>query len=202
VTLADQDTGVVDGLGKTELVDAGLETALQKVLNLEGKHVIELHAGLVEHTNTDKTANERVTLEEALGVLLVESKERTARMVSIAACAIGGWCYLPGSTTDLGEGQLDAPDLALVAQTILADELQLGVPTETLTNVPDVSGASSRSVAMGVYVQTSRLEGTTGDAVRLGVAGGDHCGWFVVERKSAMRRKSSCSVARTDQQDR
>jgi hypothetical protein len=90
-----------------------------------------------------------------------------------------GRSNLPGSTTDLGQSQLDTPDLALVAQTILADELQLGVPTEQLTQVPDVSGASSRSVAMGVYVQTSRLERTTRDAVRLGVAAVDHRGWFV-----------------------
>jgi hypothetical protein len=78
VALADEDTGVVDGLGKTELVDAGLETALQEVLNLQGQDVIELHAGLVEHTDTDETANEGVTLEETLGVLLVKSQERTA----------------------------------------------------------------------------------------------------------------------------
>lgn len=35
---------------------------------------------------------------------------------------------LPGSTTNLGEGELDTPDLTLVAQTILADKLQLRVP--------------------------------------------------------------------------
>jgi hypothetical protein len=78
VALADEDTGVVDGLGKTELVDAGLEAALQEVLDLQGQDVIEPHAGLVEHTDTDETANERVTLEQALGVLLVKSQERTA----------------------------------------------------------------------------------------------------------------------------
>jgi nucleoside-triphosphatase THEP1 len=78
VALADQDTSVVDRLGKTELVDAGLETALQEVLNLEGQDVIELHARLVKDTDTYETANEGVTLEEALGVLLVESKKRTA----------------------------------------------------------------------------------------------------------------------------
>ena len=78
MALADEDTSVVDGLGKTELVDAGLETALQEVLDLEGKHVIELHARLVEHTDTDETADKRVTLKEALGVLLIESQERTA----------------------------------------------------------------------------------------------------------------------------
>jgi nucleoside-triphosphatase THEP1 len=79
VALADQDTSVVDRLGKTELVDAGLETALQEVLDLEGQDVIELHAGLVQDTDTHETANESVTLEETLGVLLVESKERTAK---------------------------------------------------------------------------------------------------------------------------
>ena len=79
VTLPDQDTGVVDGLGETELVDAGLETALQEVLNAEGKDVIELHARLVEHTDTDQTANQGITFEQTLGVLLVEGKKLTVR---------------------------------------------------------------------------------------------------------------------------
>ena len=78
MTLTDEDTGVVDGLGKTELVDAGLETALQEVLNLEGQDVIELHAGLVKDTDTDQTANEGVSFEETLGVLLVHGEELTA----------------------------------------------------------------------------------------------------------------------------
>jgi hypothetical protein len=78
VALADQDTGVVDGLGKTELVDEGLETALQEVLNLQGQDVIELHARLVEDTDTDQTANEGIAFEQTLGVLLVEGKQLTA----------------------------------------------------------------------------------------------------------------------------
>lgn len=77
VTLLDQDTGVVDGLGETELVDAGLETALEEIVSLEGKDVIELHAALIEHTDANKTANEGIAFEETLGVLLVESKELT-----------------------------------------------------------------------------------------------------------------------------
>jgi hypothetical protein len=90
VALADEHTGVVDGLGKTELVDAGLEAALQEVLNLEGQDVIELHAGLVEHTDTDETANERVTLEKTLGVLLVEREERTAAVSTYQAAIVAG----------------------------------------------------------------------------------------------------------------
>jgi hypothetical protein len=88
VTLADQDTGVVDGLGKTKLVDASLETALQEVLNLEGKHVIELHAGLVEHTDTDQTANEGVSFEQTLGVLLIHGEQLTVGKLS-------AFCLLP-----------------------------------------------------------------------------------------------------------
>lgn len=79
MSLLDQDTSVVDGLGKTELVDAGLQTALQEIFNLEGQDVIELHAGLIEHTDTDETANERIAFEESLGVLLVEGKKLTVR---------------------------------------------------------------------------------------------------------------------------
>ena len=77
MTLTDEDTGVVDGLGKAKLVDASLKTTLQEVLDLEGKDVIELHAGLVKDTDTDQTANEGIAFEETLGVLLVESKELT-----------------------------------------------------------------------------------------------------------------------------
>ena len=46
MALAQQNTGVVDGLGQTKLEDLGLEAALQEVLNLEGvgKHVSFLTA--------------------------------------------------------------------------------------------------------------------------------------------------------------
>ena len=82
VALADEDAGVVDGLGEAELPHEGLEAALEEVLDLEGKDVIELHAGLVEDTDAHETANEGVTLEETLGVLLVESEELTGQLLT------------------------------------------------------------------------------------------------------------------------
>jgi len=82
VSLADEDTGVVDGLGETELVDTGLETTLQKVLNLEGQDVIELHARLVEDTDTNQTANEGVSFEKTLWILLVHGQKLTEDGVS------------------------------------------------------------------------------------------------------------------------
>lgn len=84
VALANQDTGVVDGLGKTELVDTRLQAALQEILNLQGQDVIELHARLVEDTDTDKTSDKGVAFEKSLGVLLVEGKKLTAKNI----CAI------------------------------------------------------------------------------------------------------------------
>lgn len=81
VALADEDTGVVDGLGKAELEDTGLEAALQEILDLQGQDVIEFHAGLVEDTDTDETANEGIAFEETLGVLLVEGKKLTVHLV-------------------------------------------------------------------------------------------------------------------------
>ena len=78
MTLADQDTSVVDRLGKTELVDTGLETTLQEILGLQGQDVIESHAGFIEHTDTDETTNEGISFEETLGVLLIKSEKLTA----------------------------------------------------------------------------------------------------------------------------
>lgn len=36
-------------------------------------------------------------------------------------------CNIPRGTTNLGKGELDTPDLTLVAQTVLSDKLQLGI---------------------------------------------------------------------------
>lgn len=114
VSLSDQDSGVVDRLGKTKLVNAGLQSALQEIFDLEGKHVIELHAGFVEDTHSDQSSNEGVTFEESLWVLLLESQELTS------------------STSNLGQSKLDTPDLSLVSQTIFTDDLEFGVETSGL----------------------------------------------------------------------
>jgi len=125
VALTDQDTSVVNGLGKTELEDLGLEATLQEILNLQGQDVIQLHLVLVQDTDADQAANQSVTLEKATGVLVLQSQELT------------------GSTTNVGKGETNAPDLALVTETVLTDELQL-------------------------LVETGGLERTTGDLVGLG----------------------------------
>ena len=99
---------MVDGLRETALEDLSLETTLQEVLDLEGQHVIETHARLVQDTDADETANEGVTLEETLRVLGVELQELTS------------------CTTNLGQGETDAPDLTLVAETVFTSKLTHG----------------------------------------------------------------------------
>ena len=105
VPLSDQDTGMMDTLGQSNLEHLCLQPAFQEIFDLEGKHVIETHAALIEHTNAHETANEGVTLEETLGVFIVELEELTS------------------STTNFGEGEGNTPNLALVAQAVLSSEL-------------------------------------------------------------------------------
>jgi hypothetical protein len=114
VPLSDEDSSVVDRLGESRLEDLSLESSLHEVLGLEGKHVIESHSGLVKHTDSHKSSDERVSLEESLGVLGLELEE------------------LSGSSSDLGEGQLNSPDLSLVPESVLSGELELGVESGRL----------------------------------------------------------------------
>ncbi len=87
--------------------DLGLETPIQEVLDFQCQHVIEMHAGLVKHADTDETSDKGVTLEETLGVLELELQQFTR------------------STTNLGEDKGNMPNLALVTESIFAGMLHL-----------------------------------------------------------------------------
>jgi len=67
--LADQDTGMVDGFCESQFEYLRLQSPLQEVFNFEGKHIIQFHAGFVEDTDSDETANEGVALEKTTGIL-------------------------------------------------------------------------------------------------------------------------------------
>ena len=66
---------MMNALGKAKLKYLRLQATLQKVLNLEGKHVIKTHARLVEHTNAHKSTNERVAFEQTLRVFVIEFEQ-------------------------------------------------------------------------------------------------------------------------------
>jgi hypothetical protein len=69
VPLTDQYTGMVNGFCKAQFEYLCLQSPLQKVFNFEGKDVIQFHAGFVKDTDSDKTANEGIALEETTGIL-------------------------------------------------------------------------------------------------------------------------------------
>ena len=71
--------------------------------------------------------------------------------------------FIPGSTTNLGEGELDTPDFAFVPQAILPHQFQLGVP---MGEISDMYRDKPNTV---VHLQSSRFEGPTGHLVSLAV---------------------------------
>jgi len=114
VSLADEDTGMMDGLGESELENLGLETAFQEILDLEAEHIIELHAAFIQHSDTDETTQQSVTLEQPAGIFVLKGEELTS------------------SLSDLGQGVLDPPDLTLVLKTIFTNKFQFLVQTRLL----------------------------------------------------------------------
>ena len=53
VALPDEYSSMVYAFCQTNLENLRLQPSLQEIFNLEGQHVIESHAGLIEHTDAD-----------------------------------------------------------------------------------------------------------------------------------------------------
>lgn len=111
VTLTDQDTGVVDGLGETLLVHLGLQTSFQQLLSSQLQDEIEFELFIRQKTITAHASEEGSSLENTLGIIGLEGKKST------------------GSLTQLGQGVLNAPDFALTTEAVFTNELELGVET-------------------------------------------------------------------------
>lgn len=129
VSLRDEHSGVVDGLGQTELEDLGLQSSLEEILGGKSQNVIELHSVLGKNTESNQSSDQSVTLEKSLGVLLVSGKQ------------------LSGSSSDLGQLETDSVDLSLVLETKLTVELELGIETSRL--VGSVGGGGGLGVGSG-----------------------------------------------------
>lgn len=109
VTLSDQDTGVVNGLGKALLVDLGLESAFQQLLCGQLKDGIQFQLIIGQQTVTVHSAEESSSLENTLGVLRVQGQQGTSGL------------------SQLGECVLNTPDLTLTAETVLSYQFQLSI---------------------------------------------------------------------------
>lgn len=64
VSLTDEYASMMDGLGQTQFKDLSLQATLQEILNFQTQHVIELHAGFIQYTNTYQTTQQSVTYKQ------------------------------------------------------------------------------------------------------------------------------------------
>lgn len=60
VSLLNQNTGMMDRLGQTQLEHLGLQAAFQEVLGLETQHVIKLHAPFLQHAGPHQTTQQSI----------------------------------------------------------------------------------------------------------------------------------------------
>ena len=107
VLLANENASVMDRLCESLLENKRLQAALKEIVGLKSEDIIELVLGVVEETILVHTGHQGLSLENTLGVLLIEREES------------------PGSISDLAEDHLHAPELSLVAQTVFSNQLQL-----------------------------------------------------------------------------
>jgi len=117
VSLGDKVAGVVNGFGEPGLVHEGLEAALKEVLKPHTKDEIELVLGLVEDTEAVKAAEESSTLEQSLGMVLLELEELT------------------GGLSHLSQSVVNSPHLTLVLEAILSHNLELRIQAILLEGI-------------------------------------------------------------------
>ena len=125
VALADEDTGVVDRLCHTTLVDLGLEAALEQITISQRQDKIELVLVLREDTNALETTEKGTSLEDTTRVVGVEGEKGT------------------GSLASLGKDKMHTPQLRLVLQAELSDQTELLLETLLLVRTTgSVRGAA------------------------------------------------------------
>ena len=123
--LVDEDTGLVDRLRlESLLVDAGLQSLVEQLIDGETEHVIQLQLLAREESVAVHTVEEGSAFEKSPGVALLKSEQ------------------LSGCLAEAGEDEVHSPDLALVLEAVLADQLQLVVDTFLLEGT--TGGVESR----------------------------------------------------------
>jgi len=121
----------MDGLGlETFLIDSSLQSLVKEFIDSKTQDVIELELLVAEEAVSVHSVEEGSSFEESSGVFFLESEELTS------------------SLSELGEEEMDSPDLTLVLETVLSDELQFVVDSLLLER-------SSRSLEGGrIYITT------------------------------------------------
>lgn len=74
VSLGNQNSGVVDRLGQTQLVDLGLQSSFQEIFNLQSQDIIQLLLVFRQDTNSHQSSDQSITFEQSLWVLFVSGQ--------------------------------------------------------------------------------------------------------------------------------
>lgn len=105
--LANQDASVMDGFSMSQLEHESLQATFQEVRRLQGQDVIQTLLGLIQETIAVHTLQKRIALENTTRIALLEREQR------------------PCSIPDLRQLHLHTPELTLVTESILTNQLQL-----------------------------------------------------------------------------
>merc|ERR1712100_344294 len=122
---------MMNRFGKVDvLADDSLQATLHELVQVQTEDVIQFSLAFLQQAELDDSADESIALEQSARVTLVQSEELTSCL------------------SDLGEGQLNAPDFSLVAETVLSDDLQL---TEQSVLIERFSRRLGRLLIVGVF---------------------------------------------------
>jgi hypothetical protein len=73
----------MNALRQSGLEDLSLQSPLQEILDLQRKHIIQLHPRLIEHTDSHKTTNKSISFEETFWVFSFEFEELTSSTTNL-----------------------------------------------------------------------------------------------------------------------
>lgn len=176
MALTDQDTGVMDGLGKVELEDLGLQTSLHEDLCGQLQDVIQRVLFVSQDTVSLQSADKRRGLEQTLRILQVKGQQSSSSLGNkikskyskrkahinkhidetndrkykeMAVDQERGDNECEAYLADLGKHVLNTPDFTLAAKTVFTAELELLVQTFLLKRTTD------STVCLSVYIVVS-----------------------------------------------
>ncbi len=64
MSLSDENSSMVNALGKAQFENLSLKSSLQEILEPQAEHVIKLHLSLIEHTDTDQATQKCITCKQ------------------------------------------------------------------------------------------------------------------------------------------
>ena len=107
MSLVNQDTGLMNALGlEAFLINSSLESLVQKFIDCQTKHIIELEFFITKETVSVHSVEECGTFEKSSGIFFLKGKQ------------------LSGGFSELGEEEMNSPYFTFVFKTVLADQLK------------------------------------------------------------------------------